>query len=755
LKEFNERIVNSISDALLLIDPNDYTIISANEAALKQLKLRKEDIIGKACYEITHHRSTPCKPPHHICPIQEMLKTGKVVTLKHIHFDKENNEICIEVSAHPVKNQKGNIVQVVHLAKDITERKLAEEKLIEAHARLEHLISLSPIVIYTSVFKGKWVNTFVSENVKNVLGYEPREFLENPNFWVERVHPDDITRLHSKSPHLPEEGRHAHEYRFLHKDGTYRWMFNELKIEHDPEGKPLRCVGYWMDITERKQMEEKLKESEERLRQLIEYAPDSIFLYDSMGRFIDGNRQAEEMTGYKKEELIGKNFLTVGLLPMEYLQKSVEVLAKSRAGQRTGPLELELIRKDSSTVTVETSTFPVKREGKVEIIGIARDITERKALEKKLQEYAEHLEEMVEERTRELKESEAKLKDLFKTIPDSVAIIDLNANLLEFNETTLELFGYSREQIIGKNVFDFIAEEDREKAVQGMKQTLEEGSVRIQLMVSRKDGRKIPVELNSSVLKDPTGNLVGFVGVLRDITERKRMEEQLLKSERMAAIGQLATMVGHDLRNPLTSLQNACYYLKMKLESSKDKKIKKMFEVMDKEINHANNIVKDLLDFARVKKPELKKVDLISSIQEALTQLKFPENVKLTTKFSEVPTIEADPDQLRRIFQNIALNGIQAMPNSGKLTVSTRKNGSFIEVAFTDTGVGIPEENMDKIFTPLFTTKAQGVGLGLPICKNLVEGHNGRIEVKSKVGEGSTFTVKLPIHQNQGGEKQV
>jgi len=188
----------------------------------------------------------------------------------------------------------------------------------------------------------------------------------------------------------------------------------------------------------------------------------------------------------------------------------------------------------------------------------------------------------------------------------------------------------------------------------------------------------------------------------------------------------------------------------MKLPSSKDEKVKKMFGVIDKEINYANNIVKDLMDFSRVKKPDLKKVDLISSIQDAIAQLKFPENVTLTTKFSKVPTIEADPDQMRRIFQNITLNGAQAMPDGGELTVSTRKNSDFVEVAFTDTGVGIPEENMEKLFKPLFTTKAQGVGLGLATCKNLVENHNGMIAVKSKVGKGTTFTVKLPIHQNKG-----
>ena len=190
------------------------------------------------------------------------------------------------------------------------------------------------------------------------------------------------------------------------------------------------------------------------------------------------------------------------------------------------------------------------------------------------------------------------------------------------------------------------------------------------------------------------------IGVLSNTfndTARKleAMREEIRRSERLSAIGQLATMVGHDLRNPLTSLQNAAYYLKMKLGGSSDEKVKKMFGIIDKEISYANKIINDLLDFSTIRKLELAKVNLASLVKDALAQLDVPKNVKVVTKFNECPTIEGDPDQLRRVFLNIASNGVQAMPNGGELTLSLREVGDFVEVAFADTGVGIPEEKYE------------------------------------------------------------
>jgi len=608
-----------------------------------------------------------------------------------------------------------------------------------------------------------------------------------------------------------------------------------------------------------KEAEEELRGSEERLRQLIEYAPEGIFLLDSLGSFSDLNREAELLTGYKKEELIGKDFLTAGLLPKKYLEKFMELLEKSRSGQKTGPFELELTRKDGSTITVEISTFPIESQGKVEVIGTARDITERKAIEEKLRESEERFRDLYEsiqepvaiyvgregrlidyntafkkltgytdeelkgktfldlthpddramvmgkyrtdysedelplvyevrgvnkkgeteylevsvsaykkkgmvigveainrvitERKKmeeKLKESEERLRNLYESVPDALAVyVGIEGHLIDYNKAFKRSFGYTDEELKDKIFLDFVHPDFHVMLMEEYRTEHPEEKLpfRCEIDQMNKKGEIIPTEISVGPY-NKKGRIIGINVIHRDITERKEMQrklqeyaehleemveqrtkemtesqERLIKSERMAAIGQLATMVGHDLRNPLAAIQNASYFLKMKMKASKDEKAERMFEVIDKEVNHANDIVRDLLDYSRFKKPELKKVDLISSIQDALAQLKFPEKVTLTTRFGKVPTIEADPEQLRRIFQNIAMNGVQAMPKGGELIVLVRKKGDFVELAFTDTGAGISEENMSRLFTPLFTTKTEGVGLGLAICKNLVEGH--------------------------------
>jgi len=227
--------------------------------------------------------------------------------------------------------------------------------------------------------------------------------------------------------------------------------------------------------------------------------------------------------------------------------------------------------------------------------------------------------------------------------------------------------------------------------------------------------------------------------------ELQDAQQELLRKEKLAAIGLLAGSVGHDLRNPLGVISNSTYYLNMKLKDA-DEKVKKHLDILQREVRGANNIITDLLDFSRTREPSLAKGDANNILKDVLAEITLPENIALETQLDEnLPRIRLDADQIGRVCQNIISNMIQAMPEGGKLKIKTRAGADFIEIIFQDTGKGIPKENLEKIFAPLFSTMANGIGLGLAIVKDLVEGHKGKIEVESEFGKGTRFTVKLPF----------
>jgi signal transduction histidine kinase/putative methionine-R-sulfoxide reductase with GAF domain len=237
----------------------------------------------------------------------------------------------------------------------------------------------------------------------------------------------------------------------------------------------------------------------------------------------------------------------------------------------------------------------------------------------------------------------------------------------------------------------------------------------------------------------------------------KEAQEQLIKSERLAAIGQVAAMVGHDLRNPLTGIKGAAYYLRNKLGSKMNDKAKEMLELVEKDVECANMIIADLMEYSREIRLDLTETTPKSAIKETLALVEVPDNVQLLDLTLDKPSIKVDVEKMERVFANLIKNAIDAMPDGGKLIITSKESNGNVEMVFADTGTGMTKEVMGKIWTPFFTTKAKGMGLGLAICKRIVEAHGGKISVESIVGEGTTFTVTIPIEpkpkREEGGEK--
>jgi PAS domain S-box-containing protein len=351
-----------------------------------------------------------------------------------------------------------------------------------------------------------------------------------------------------------------------------------------------------------------------------------------------------------------------------------------------------------------------------------------------------------------LRESEEKYRNLFESSLDGIISTDMQGNILDINQAYLDMLGYAKEEI-KKLTFQQLTPEKWLKKEEDIikNQIIARGySDEYEKENIKKDGLVFPISIRVWLIKDERGKPVGMWRFVRDITDLKQMQERLMRQEKLAILGQLAGGVAHELRNPLGAVKNAAYFLNMVL-GKPEPEVKESLQILEREVGTSERIISSLLDFARPKSPTRRKVDINSVIQETLSRINLPQNINVVNQLQNaVPTILADPDQLKQVFTNIILNATQAMPEGGKLVVKSEvANPEWLTVSFTDTGVGMPKDSLPKIFEPLFTTKAKGIGLGLAVTKTLIEGQGGTIQVQSKVGKGSTFTVKLPISKKE------
>jgi len=481
--------------------------------------------------------------------------------------------------------------------------------------------------------------------------------------------------------------------------------------------------------------EEALKWSVERLAALIDEIPIAVVNVDTKGKITYVNRDMLQRTGYLREDLVGKNGFRLGLFPRETLKVLGTRMKEKLMGKPPSPLEMQFKRKDGTWMWVETRGKALWEHGvPVGIQIVAQDITERKQAEEALRLFSHCVESSI----------------------DSMAMGDLNGKITYVNQAFVRMFGYSKEELIGKDIAFIYSEEQIPKLKEALKTTMEGGWTG-ELIGKRKNGGLFPIAVSSSRVVDDKENVIAIMANHRDITERRRMEkelremqEELIRSEKLAAIGQLAGGIGHELRNPLGAIKNAVYYIKRKVAMSelaqKEPRVMEFLDIMDDEINASDKIISDLLGFSRVGKPSVSPTRIENVIEDALPHLTIPENIELTKELdADLPEVEIDAGQIRQVFINIIMNAVEAMPEGGRLTIGAKEKNSFLEVEIADTGCGIPQEAVGKIFDPLFTTKARGIGLGLTVCKAIIDRHQGVIEVESQVGKGTTFTVRLPL----------
>ena len=541
------------------------------------------------------------------------------------------------------------------------------------------------------------------------------------------------------------------EKRYIKKDGNTlvgRVITNAIR---DQTGQPTLFIAELEDITKSKKLENDLRSSEERFRAISTSAMDAIILSGEDDRVIYWNPAAEKTFGYTEKEAVGRKIAELVIPP--HGPKSHEMLLKELMDNQISKRHFgfNALKNDGTTFPMDLTVASVKLNDKNCLLSIIRDVTEWKALEETLR------------RERDM------LEDITKNIGAGLVIIDkdyrilwsnnflnkINGDLL--NKTCFSTFNTLNKICPGcgpKKIFEGAAFDAREY----FNQTLHD------------KGLPCWYELIATPIRDSKGKVIAALELTIDITERKRLQTklgeysqkleeivqkrteqlkktqgELVKSERLATIGELAGMVGHDLRNPLTGIKNSAYFLKKKGSKISQAQAQEMLEIIDKCVNYSNKIVNDLLDYSRQIRLNLEEESPKKLLADSISMLDIPEKIKIITHLTDEPTVTVDPDKIKRVFINLIKNAIDAMPNGGKITITSEQINDNVEVSFSDTGEGINDDVLPKLFSPLFTTKAQGMGFGLAICKRIIEAHNGTIAIKTVKEKGTTFTVTLPI----------
>ena len=364
--------------------------------------------------------------------------------------------------------------------------------------------------------------------------------------------------------------------------------------------------------------------------------------------------------------------------------------------------------------------------------------------------------------------SENKYRRLYDTTRDGIMARDMKGRVVGCNQAYAEMLGYTRKELRSLPVQQLMPEKWHEQRERVVNKVLQTGrSIVFEREYKRKDGSVFPASVRTWRLTDGKGKVIGIWSIVREITEQKAHEQnlkeqaevlerlvmertkQLKDSERLAAIGQTAAMVGHDLRNPLQTVLGELYLAKSELDAlpacEATRNLQESIRVLDDQAVYMDKIVSDLQAFVRPVKIVKSNVVLKDAFTDVLASIGVPDDVTLNMQINGGLSVKADLQLLKRVLINLVTNAFQAMPNGGKLTIKSKitRDGQ-VAVTLQDTGVGIPEKIKPQIFTPLFTTKPRGQGFGLAVCKRVIEAHGGVISFDSEEGKGATFTVVLP-----------
>jgi PAS domain S-box-containing protein len=677
-------------------------------------------------------------------------------------------------------------IEQCHLFKtDELEARVAArtEELTATRMRLEHLLRCSPAVIYSLRLGDPPVFTFVSDNVTALFGHQPAELLAKPEFWDRHLHPEDAAKYSAHCSQRLKAGHLSLDYRFLNKDGAYRWVHDDAKVIYDQDGRPLEVVGSLMDITDRKRVEEAWREGEKRYRSLVENQGEGVVIVGSDLRFTFANPAAGELFGVATRELIGRcvwEFIAPGSQAL-----LAEQISRRKVGEKS-TYEIDLALPDGgSRRAIITATPQYNEVGQfVGSLAIFRDITERLRAEGKLRLQTTALE----------------------AVANGILITDRAGQIVWVNPAFSRLTGYSAEEAIGRPPSFLKSGTHGAAFYKEMWGTILSGkSWHGELVNRRKDGTQYHEDMTITPLLDKNGGVENFVAVKQDISDRKEAEQelrlmdmQLRQAQKLEAIGQLAAGIAHEINTPTQYVGDNTRFLKdafaglqkvlqshQEILAAAQRKAltpemvgaaRDILEAADLEylstqipaainetlegVERVSKIVRAMKEFSHPGK-EKAAVDLNKAVESTTTvarnEWKYVADLKLELD-AMLPPVPCFLGEFNQAVLNLVINAAHAIADvvqehpgqKGLITISTRHDGDSAEVRVTDTGTGIPEAIRSRVFDPFFTTKevGKGTGQGLSIVySSIVKKHGGTVTFETETGRGTTFIIRLPLVQ--------
>ena len=744
-------VITGMADGLMILD-NQGRILQANPAAQAILGLEVQELVGKPMEETIANRLAPEERS------RWLSEKGMEIRLT---VGSEGRDF--ELSDSPFYEKAGSSGGKIIFLHDVTERKRLEERVRESERKqAEQALRLSEDkfkYVFDYSVDGKSLTNLsggmeVNQALCDMLGYSRQELINRT--WQEISHPEDLELTQKMIDVLlsGEEERVHFTKRLIHKNGSIIWTDIGSALRKDQDGQPLYLVTSVTDVTERKQAEAALQESEVKFRQTFELSPIGMVMVGMDRRFLRCNPAFAKSLGYATEELVGKTIQDI-TCPEDADIGMDEMAAILKGEIESAHVQKRYTCKDGRLIWAEVTIALVSDSaGQPQyFLAIIQDVSQRIMMEQTLINAA------------------GEWQATFDAANDAIWLLDPDQRVVRSNKTAERMFHRPYSEFIGMHCWEIVhggLEPIPDCPFARARNSLHRETMELQLGQGW---------FNVSVdpILDSQGRYAGAVHIASDISDRKKAQqavqdynarlevdvaertrelqeaqEKLVRQEKLTILGQMAGSVGHELRNPLSVINNAVYYLKQ-IQPDADEKVRKYHGMIEHELHNAEKIIADLLDFARIKSVDREPLALPDLVQRVLERFPVPESLTTVLDFpADLPQVYVDPRQMEQVLGNLAVNACQAMSEGGELAIrarpSTLSDGQpAVSIQVQDTGSGIAPENMKKLFEPLFTTKPKGIGLGLVVSRKLVEANGGRIEVQSEPGRGTTFTVYLPV----------